>query len=206
MFLHKFFLNALCILFILPAYCQNDWKLEKQKNGINVFTKTMESSNFKAVKVEAILDGKLNKLDSIIRDVKNHNKWIYSTKDAYPIKYISSNEIIYYEQTTLPWPFKNRDVVIDMKLYMDTLRHTLTVHSQNADHVLPAKADIVRISFLTVDWNIKEDGKNNVAIQYSFTVDPGGSLSPWLVNLFAVSGPYETFSNLAKLLKGNSTH
>ena len=206
MFLHKFFLNALCILLILHAYCQNDWKLEKQKNGISVFTKTMESSNFKAVKVEAILNGKLNKLDSIIRDVKNHNKWIYSTKDAYPIKYISSNEIIYYEQTTLPWPFKNRDVVIDMKLYMDTLRHTLTVHSQNADHVLPVKADIVRISFLTVDWNIKEDGKNNVAIQYSFTVDPGGSLSPWLVNLFAVSGPYETFSYLAKLLKGNSTH
>jgi hypothetical protein len=191
---------------MLPAYCQNDWELKKQKNGISVFTKTMESSNFKAVKVEAVLNGKLNKLDSIIRDVKNHKEWIYSMKGAYPIKFVSSNEIIYYEETTLPWPFKNRDVVIDMKLYMDTIRHTLIVHSQNADHVLPAKADIVRISFLTVDWNVKEDGKNNIDIQYSFTVDPGGSLSPWLVNLFAVSGPYETFSNLAKLLKGNSTH
>ncbi len=206
MFLQKLFLNALCFLFILPAYCQNDWKLEKQKNGISVFTKNIDTSKFKTIKVDAVLSGKLNKLDSIMRDVKNHKQWIYNTKNAYPVKYISNNEIIYYEETTIPWPFKNRDVVIDMKLYMDTIRHTLTINSHNVDHVLPAKEDIVRVPFLSLDWNIEELDKNRLHIQYYFTADPGGSLSPWLVNLFAVTGPYDTFSNLAKLLEGKSTH
>jgi hypothetical protein len=206
MFLQQFFLNALCILFILPVYCQNDWKLEKQKNGISVFTKNIQSSKFKEIKVDAVLSGKLTKMDSIIRDVKNHKQWIYHTKNAYPVKYISNNEIIYYEETAIPWPFKNRDVVIDMKLYMDTIRHTLTISSYNVDHVLPANADIVRVPFLSLDWDIKELDKNQLHIQYYFIADPGGSLSPWLANFFAVTGPYDTFSNLANLLKSNSTH
>ena len=205
MFLQKSFLNALCILLILHAYCQNDWKLEKQKNGISVFTKNIDTSRFKEIKVDAVLNGKLNKLDSIIRDVKNHKQWIYHTKNAYPVKYISKNEIIYHEETTIPWPFKNRDVVIDMKLYMDTIRRTLTINSRNIDHVLPAIADNVRVPFLSLDWDIKELDENRLHIQYYFIADPGGSLAPWLVNLFAVTGPYDTFSNLAELLKGNST-
>src|SRR4051794_6022942 len=116
MFLRIFFLNVFCILFMLPSFSQNDWELKKQKNGITVFTRDIESSRFKAIKVEAVLNGKLNRLDSIVRDVKNHKQWIYSTKSAHPVKYIGNNEIIYYEETSLPWPVKNRDVVIDMKL------------------------------------------------------------------------------------------
>ena len=175
--------------------------LEKQKNGISVYTQDIDSSKFKAIKVEAVLAGRLSRFDSIIRDVSNHKQWIYSTKNTHPVKFISNNEIVYYAETILPWPFENRDVVIDMTLHMDTSRHAIIVHTHNVDDVLPANSGIVRIPLLITDWDVQEDSLNNLHIVYFFTTDPGGSLSPWLVNSFAVKGPYETFSSLAELLK-----
>lgn len=201
MFLHQIFLSTLCTLCMLTTYCQDNWILAKQKNGISVYTKNLDSSKFKAIKVEAMLSGKLSRFDSIIRDVTNHQKWIYSTKNTHLVKLISNNEIIYYAETVLPWPFANRDVVIDMTIHKDTNRHAIIVHTKNVNNVLPANSGVVRIPLLQTDWDVQESSSDSLHIIYYFITDPGGSLAPWLVNSFAVKGPYETFSNLAAFLK-----
>jgi hypothetical protein len=40
-----------------------------------------------------------------------------------------------------------------------------------------------------------------INIIYTIELDPGGSVPAWIANMFADKGPYESFSNLADLLK-----
>jgi hypothetical protein len=196
----------LLLFFFIPGICahsQHEWELQKDKNGLKIFTRDTDSSKFKAIKVECILDGTLSKFDAIIRDVNNHKNWIYSTKNSYLLKQISNNEILYYTETSLPWPISNRDVVIKMDISADPLHNTETVVTYNVNGVVDKKDDIVRVLHLSTQWQVKAAGINKISIAYYFATDPGGSLPGWIVNAFAVKGPYETFMNLAELLKRN---
>jgi hypothetical protein len=193
---------SLSILMLPALLCsgQTQWTLVKDDNGIKVYLGNTDSSKFKAVKVEALIPGTLKKFDSIIRDVNNHKKWIYSTKNSVMVKSVNANEIIYYSETSLPWPLANRDVVSDMTISTDTVSQAEHVLSKNVNGLVEVKDGLVRIPFLRTEWKVQGQNSRMLLFEYYFSVDPGGKLPSWLVNSFAAKGPYNTFLNLKKLL------
>lgn len=199
------FLKVILSIIFLSGYCslraQTEWELVKDKNGIRVFTAKESNSKFKSVKVEARLTGTLQKLVNVLLDVNNTKNWVFSTKESYTLRQISTYEILYYNETSLPWPVSNRDVPIQMKLTADYKNNTLKVVSSGVPQAIPIKKGIVRVPKLTNSWDVKYDGKNNLAIMYLLSMDPGGSIPSAITNMFMTKGPFETFSNLAELLK-----
>src|SRR4051812_10783283 len=91
---------------------QTVWELDKTKNGIQVFTTKENTSKFKSVKVEAAFKGNLEKLVQILMHVENNKRWVYNTKQAYLLCRYSNNDILYYAETSLPFPLSNRDMAI----------------------------------------------------------------------------------------------
>ena len=196
------FVASFMLLFIANAgTAQGDWELSKDKNGIKVYTSTDATSKFKMLKVEAVMHGTLQKLTTILQEVGNTKSWVYSTKESYVIKRFNANEILYYSQTALPWPVNDRDVAILMKITGDYKNNTLKVVAANAPNAIAEKKGIVRIPYFNATWDVKYDGANKLSIIYFLKMDPGGSVSPSVTNLFISKGPFETFTNLAELLK-----
>jgi hypothetical protein len=185
----------------MSAKSQATWELAKEKNGIKVFTSTGGASKFKAIKVEAVLTGTLDKLVSILLDPTNNKQWIYNTAQAYFIKRLSPTETLSYTETSVPWPASNRDVPILMQVNVDNHNNTLKVIAKGVPNAVPAKKGFVRISYFNSAWNVKYDGKSKLYINYFLEVDPGGSVPAWINNLFVAKGPYETFNSLAGMLK-----
>ena len=75
---------------MLPAisYSQYNWKLEKDKDGIKVYTSDVANSSFKIVKVECLFSGTYAKLISILSNVSQFDEWIYKNKTSKVIKRI----------------------------------------------------------------------------------------------------------------------
>ena len=193
-------LFLLQILYI-PAFTQQNWSLKKDKNGIKIYTAGIDSSKFKMVKVECEFDGNFQKLISIMKDVDNHKDWVYATKKSYTLKKINDDEIIYYLETSLPWPMNNRDAIIDLRVEEDTTKNLLTITTTALPHYIADKKGIIRIPSLVASYNVNATAANKIHIVYYLRVDPGGNAPAWVVNLFADKGPYETFKSLADLLK-----
>jgi hypothetical protein len=189
------------ITLVIPAYTQTKWTLAKEKNGIKVFTSLDGTSKFKSIKVEAVLTGTLNKLVHLLSDAASNKDWIYSTKESYIIKRISSTETLSYTETMVPWPASNRDLAINMQLSLDAKNNTLKVVARGVPNAIPQKKGIVRIPFFNSSWNVRSDGKSKLYINYLLEVDPGGTIPVWIANMFVAKGPYETFNNLAAVLK-----
>lgn len=188
-------------LIVFTASSQTKWELAKEKNGIKVFTSVDGTSKFKSIKVEAVLAGNLNKLVSLLADAGSNKDWIYSTNESYIIKRISATETLSYTETSVPWPASNRDIPINMVLNLDQKNNTLKVIARGVPNAIPAKKGIVRIPFFNSSWNVKSDGKGRLFINYFLEMDPGGSVPAWITNMFVAKGPFETFNNLAGLLK-----
>lgn len=190
--------------FLCTACCGNaqyTWKLEKSKDGINVYTSEVSGSSFKAVKVECTLTGTFAKLISILTNVSGFKKWIYNNKRSEVLKKFSPNDFIYYSETSMPFPFSNRDVIIRMQIKTDSLPKFLTINGSHQKDILPEIPGRERIPHYKANWKVTMPTSNTLQILYILEVDPGGSLPAWLANSFADKGPFGTFSNLAEELK-----
>jgi len=180
---------------------QTSWHLIKDKNNIKVYTAETDSSDFKHIKVTGLFEGTLEKVVSIFLAIDKQKEWVYGTKRSYVIRKNNDLDLLYYVETSLPWPVSNRDVAIDMKINENKSNNTLIIKTVGEPGAVPVNKGIVRVPTFTGDWYFKSEGNNKLAIEYYLFLDPGGSLPAWVVNMFVSKGPYETFSKLAELLK-----
>jgi len=199
----KLILTILLTLLLHPSIlvAQEEWKLNRNENGIKVYTASSEDSKFKRIKVEATFSGTIDKLMAILMDVTNNKQWVYHTRNSHLVQLVNPHEVVYYAETSLPWPFSNRDVAIRMSLVPDTNNHTLVVTAIGEPNAVPVNKGLVRIEYFNARWEVRKTNENEIGITYYLTVNPAGSISPGISNMFVTKGPFETFNNLAGLLR-----
>jgi hypothetical protein len=190
----------LCIA-LAPAFTQTKWELAKDKNGIKVYSAKEGTSKFKSIKVEAVLEGTLEKLLKVLIDANGNKEWVYRTSNSYTIKRFSPTEVLSYTETSVPWPASNRDVPLRMLLHVDQKNNALKLTAVGEPNAIPKKEGVVRIPYFNSWWDVRFDGKNKLVINYFLAMDPGGSIPAWITNMFVAKGPFETFNNLASVLK-----
>lgn len=182
------------------GFSQTQWVLKKNSNGIKVFESMSSSSRFKSVKVDAVLEGTLKKLVDILSDVSNNTKWVYSTKKSYLIEKISDNDLVYYAETAIPWPFRNRDQAIHLKIFPPSPDGLTKITTTGEPDRIPETDGKVRIRNFLGTWIVQPVNDHQLHIDYLLEVDPSGSIPPWLMNLFVTKGPFETFNKLGELM------
>lgn len=197
---------SLNILFLLLAinydvYSQENWILKKEIEGIKVYTRHSEVSKFNEVKAEFSIKSSASIFTSIILDVDKFADWVYGTKSAMLVKKISDEELIYYSEFKAPWPVSNRDFYSNLKVHQDTIKKMITIESKSIPDYDATKKGIVRIPFSTTNWTIKIIDNETLKVVYRLSIDPGGKIPAWVVNLFSANGPAESFIKLRKRCK-----
>jgi len=197
----RIFLLFFSCLIISKAFSQSNWKLTKNKDGIQVYQRDAKNSNFKNIKVECTLEGNFEKLIAIINNVSHYKDWVYNNKATSLLKRVNGYEFYYYTETFLPWPLDNRDAVMHTKITKDSGNRVLRINSVAVPNYIAKKGDKVRITRSDINWNVTKISSNNIRIVYTFETDPGGNVPAWLVNSLADKGPFESFKKLGELLK-----
>jgi hypothetical protein len=62
--------------------------------------------------------------------------------------------------------------------------------------LVPIKNGIVRIYESLGKWTITPIGDDEIKVEYTLHVEPGGNLPAWIVNMFATEGPLHIFKKL----------
>jgi len=192
-------LLILCCLLLSLSAAGQAWELKTQEEGIKVYTRPVENSAIKAIKVECTVEASLSQLTAVLLDIPASDEWVYATKYCRVQKMLSPNEFIYHSEIEVPWPVSNRDFIVRVKLEQDSAK-TLTVSGENLPQYLNEQEGVVRILHTVSHW-AATPRDNYVDIVFTLHVDPGGLIPAWLINLFATRGPLETFRNLRNQVK-----
>ena len=131
------FLSFFTLANFTIAYSQTNWKLSKNKDGIQVYQRDSKNSDFKNIKVECTLPGNFDKLIAIINNVNNYKSWVYNNKTASLLKRINAYEFYYYTEAYLPWPLDNRDAVMHTRITKDSLDRFVSNNSMAAPNYSP---------------------------------------------------------------------
>ena len=102
----------LLFLLIVPVFSQEKWKLEKDKDGIKVWTRKVENTKLKESKVSAVINAPIEKVVDFLRDYKNYEKISYKVDDGSVrlLKKVSNNEFYVYITASAPL-IKRRDLI-----------------------------------------------------------------------------------------------
>jgi hypothetical protein len=183
------------------AFSQGAWKLKKGKDGIKVYSRSSKYSKFNEIKAEFSIKTSLFKFFSVMADIEKYPLWVYGTKSAVVMKRLNEGEVIYYSEINAPWPVSNRDFYSKIKISLDTIKRAITINSYSIPDFKPVKNGIIRIPYSTADWTVSAVDNSTLNVVYKVAIDPGGKLPAWLVNMFATSGPIESFTKLRERCK-----
>ncbi|QNK61365.1 START domain-containing protein [Pedobacter sp. PAMC26386] len=179
-----------------PVAAQDKWALSVNRDGIQVYTRPIDNSKIKAIRVVGTMSATPTQLLAAILDIQTCDEWVYHSTENIMLKQLSPLDLIYYSRIDVPWPVEDRDYVVHIQTEQNPDTKVITVSSPCVPGYVPEKKNIVRISHSVGKWTITPIGKNQVKAEYVLEVDPMGSIPAWLINLFATKGPLETFRGL----------
>ncbi|HXH17594.1 MAG TPA: START domain-containing protein [Chitinophagales bacterium] len=184
----------------LSAAQPDGWLLEKDKNGIRVYTKKNSKSNLKDSQSIMVINTTAGKAFELFTDFERHNKWMDRIRTSRLLKKVSDTEFYVYYEVTAPWPASDRDVVVHYKM-TELDSGGFKMEAIGKPDYVPRKEGMVRVPESHSTWEfIPKGGKLEVI--FTSHSDPGGSIPDWLANMTAADNPYNTLSNLRKLLGG----
>jgi hypothetical protein len=196
---HKNLIAALFFSLIsLSGLSQNDWKLIKNSQEIQVYVRTNDSTKFKEYKATMVVKVPIEKVYQLIMNAEKLKRWNYQTSESYLVKKISETEQVIYMENDMPWPVQNRDVVARMKT-QHPANNIIKINLLPDPEAVPEKERIIRVKNFSGYWYLEQSSKGTIVIQ-QMQGDPGGSLPAFLFNLFLTNGPFSTFLELNKAL------
>ena len=191
---------CLCMLCFFAGFAQGKWEQKIDDNGIQVFTQKPLTGNLKELRVVCELASSKAQLIKTLQDINNYHNWIYSTKSTELLKITGPQQLIYYSVCSLPWPLKNRDLIIELTILSGTENNTFEIQAKSLPDYLPRKPELIRVPYSSALWKVIVVNDHLLKVDYTFSVDPGGSIPVWLVNSTLATGPYHSFLNLKQRL------
>ncbi|MEM6719848.1 MAG: START domain-containing protein [Bacteroidota bacterium] len=186
----KIYTAIACFLLTLPLLAQKDWKLKKEKDDIKIYVKSTESSSIKLFKAEMTVKSSLDLVFNTILDGDKLKDWNYKALDSKLLNK-SPNEYLLWMALDLPWPVRNRDVVISCKVFKIT-DDIVKIDIAAASDRYPESDDYLRMTQFEGYWLLEKVGEN-VKITHQMFGDPGGSIPNWFVNSTITRAPYNNF-------------
>lgn len=179
----------------------DDWKLVKQTEDFKVFIRKPADAKFEQIKIIAFSNARLSEAVAVFEDVAKHTDWNYSTGESYMLDPRSYNDFDYYITLDMPFPVKDRDVVINYTRQQDPVTKAVKIVSRSKSGVKDPLDAFIRINDFYSSYDLSIEPKGGIRIEYYLDADPGGNLPAWVVNLITTKGPTQTMRSLLEILE-----
>lgn len=179
----------------------DDWKPERDRNGIQVYTRRVEGIAFKQYKGITTLKAPLPAVLAVIEDIEAAPEWVDSCERMELVERISPTESYTYSYVPAPWPVKDRDAVVHNIISQDPKTFIVTITQQAAPDKKARTKKAVRVERIEGLWILTPKKDGSTELVYQVLSDPGGGLPAWLVNAVAISQPFNTLENLQDMVQ-----
>lgn len=188
---------SLWLFLTSKAHSQVSWEIDKDKDGVKIYTKLEKDSDFKSFKAVVLLNASSTEIIKILKNADRYSEWYGYTKTSKRLKQEKNSQYIYVE-TIFPWPYKNRDMVYSMSI--KTLNSgDIELALKGLPMFIPKKQGIVRMKKAEGYIRLKTIG-DKTEVTYQLHSEPGSNVPPWLANSSIAEMPYKTLTGLRKVL------
>jgi hypothetical protein len=174
-----------------------DWKLEKQKNNVSIYSKKSDSG-YKEILVKTIVEANPYALVALLDDVAFAPQWMHNCIEVKILDEISPTERLVNSFFAAPWPVKDRDMVFYSKTIFTN--NTVKIEISDRGDSTPQHSKYVRMQNMYGLWQAYELENGRTEITYTGSGNPGGNLPTFIANKELITSMFKTFQNLNKVI------
>jgi len=201
---------ALSLLFSLPSYAA-EWRLDKDQNGIKIYTRAVAGSKIRAFKAEVLLDTSLSRVLAVFDDVPEFKTWYHNVDKSVQLQHSNVSDRVHYQNLTMPFPVTERDFIV--KSTVTGSENKIMIRSVAVPNFCK-KSTLALCKSINQSKNImvlKSRGEHQFIPQKTGGVlviwqqhsEPAGKIPNWLVNKLLLDVPYNTLNKLRQQVKLN---
>ena len=197
------FLTILFIGFSSSAvFAEDSWKLEKDRDGIKIWTRKMPNSNLKEYKGSMIIQSNADKVITFFRNYKLFEKWMYKA-DQGSFKLLKiNNDNDFVIRLTMSAPFiKTRESITHFTINPPDTKGAVLINLETVPDFIPLNDNYVRIPKMKGYWKFIPLDKGKIEITHQAQVIAGGTIPDALANLGAVDAPFTMLSNVKEMIR-----
>lgn len=180
---------------------EDEWELLNYQDGIETYRMRHKGTDVQTFKGVAFVDAKIEVVGEVLRDIPNYPKWMYKFKDTKILKEIDRNTYVFWSGIKTPFPYKNRDIVIENETRYNFDNGTAELDFWAAkQYQYPKQPYYLRVGLLEGTYLLEYFGRDKTRVSYQYRSDPGGNIPLAIANWIEIRHfPYHTLKGLQKV-------
>ncbi len=195
--------SLLTVFFASLVFAENlegPWQLRLQKDGVTVYTRTIEGSPMRDFKSDIIVSAPIDQVVALYENEKRVPEWYHQ---AVQMDFVADegDSKIFYFVLNLPWPVAKRDSVFRRVKTVDVASGVVNYELSALPERLPKEKGKIRVPYLKANWRLTPVEGNKTAIYFQQHSDPGGSVPAFLANALVVDIPFNSLRAFRKIVE-----
>ena len=183
-----------------------DWSIIRKEAGITIMWNKVPHKEVPVFQGQTQVPYSMWEVLATLHDIEKMPDWSHRCVAAKTIKKNSEKSYVVYHRTDAPWPFLDRDVVLEVIVDVAKSRKEVIVRFQDITHEdYPVSEKLVRMPSLSGHYRVVKLGEYKSLVEYRVDADPGGGLPNWVKRMIGDDLPYFTLKMLRERIAITST-
>lgn len=186
-----------------------DWRLERDRDGIRVYSREYPGSRVRQFRGETVIDSSPASVLAAMESVSTCRRWLYRCVEAREIERVDFNERYLYQVNSVHPLARSRDLVLHTRIRRDPADGAIVISSAAVpDHCATRESDacraVRRSGYLRIEqsagtYRLEPAAGGGARVNWVQHVEPGGYLMDFIVNELLLDIPFESLRNLRRL-------
>jgi hypothetical protein len=179
------------------------WKLEKTKDGCQVYTSKVAGKEYLASKCTCVIDAPMDVIGMVIRDIPNYPAWMTDCSATKVLKTISEQDdkFVFWLHQHIPL-LTDRDVVIKNNTILNYNKGYAIIEATSTTEMnYPEQPKLVRMPSFSAVYTLEWIDKTHSKVTFLIDPDLGKGLPIGLSNSIITDNPWKSLAGMKKMVK-----
>ena len=173
---------------IPDAYCSDGlWQHIGDNEGVSLYRSLKETEGLLPFKADAELEVPYERIVMALVDAEGKPDWAPKLKATAIHSQISSNHFLYSEYYKTPWPFKDREFLLDATVTYE--KNRVVFSAVNSENISLARKDHLTANIQELTFTVTPLSASRTRVAFTFSGDLGG----WIPDTYLDSNSSEKY-------------
>jgi hypothetical protein len=184
------------------AYCSDgQWQHIGDNEGVSLYRSLKETDGLLPFKADAELDAPYERIVMTLVDAEGKPDWAPKLKATAIHSQISSNQFVYSEYYRTPWPFKDREFLLDGTVIYEQNR--VVFSAVNAANISLARKDHLKANIQELTFTVTPLSASRTRVAFTFSGDLGGWIPEFVKTIIQKRWPVRFIQALRDRVANN---
>ncbi len=168
------------------------WRVIKEERGITVSRREQPGYGLPSFRGKGPVRGSVLQVLALMLDSSSVKEWAYGVNKSRLLKRINENEELIYLYSDVPWPVRDRDMVLRRTVEVVKPGEEFHIHLACEPRATPEISGAIRVKKCKSGFHLRRLDATSTEVDYEMTLDPAGLLPKWASNYVAKHVPFKT--------------